>query len=107
VFASTRQHRASTRPIRERRSHDRLAFQCLTRWNDGSADRYGISRDISQSGAALTVRALSAPRPGEQIRLVFELDSEREWIVDENATVVRCDSRDDGLFDVGVRLQPM
>lgn len=85
----------------------RLAFDCPARWTDGSADRYGLSRDVSQTGASFTVRALSAPRLGERIRLIFELDSDREWVVDENATVVRCDPRDDDLFDVGVELQPV
>ena len=107
MLVSTPPFRTAARPIRERRAHMRLAFDCPARWTDGLADRNGTSRDVSQSGAAFTVRPLSAPRIGEQIRLVFELDAEQEWVVDENATVVRCDPRDDGLFDVGVRLQPM
>jgi len=85
----------------------RLAFDCPARWTDGSVDRYGISRDISQTGVSFTVRPLSIPHLGERIKLIFELDTEREWVVDENAIVVRCDPREDGLFDVGVELRPV
>jgi hypothetical protein len=107
VFTLTSQARRAARPTRERRSHVRLAFDCPARWNDGSADRCGTTRDVSDAGAGFTVRALCAPAVGQQIKLIFELDAEREWLVDEKARVVRCDARDDGLFDVGVELRPI
>jgi hypothetical protein len=107
VSTLTSQTRQTDRPIGERRSHVRLPFDCTARWSDGRVDRFGITRDVSEAGAGFTVRPLSAPAVGERVKLVFELDAEREWLVDEAARVVRCDARDDGLFDVGVELRPI
>lgn len=50
-------------------------------------------------------RRLSAPRVGDRIRLVYELDEGREWVLDESAEVIRCDPAEDGLCEVGVRLR--
>jgi hypothetical protein len=67
-------------------------------------DRYGLARDVSETGAGFTVRTICQPRVGQKIRLVFELDDDYEWVVDDRAVVTRCDPRSDGLCDVGVRL---
>lgn len=94
----------SAPPELDRRSHLRLPFDCPVRWSSGRVDRYGACRDVSERGAGFTVRRLSVPRIGERIRLVFELEPEREWVVDEAARVNRCDPRPDGMYDVGVEL---
>jgi hypothetical protein len=94
----------------ERRLYARLPFDCPVRWSagdtSGTAERRGVSRDVSESGAGFTVRPLSAPEIGDRIRVVFELESEIEWVVDERARVTRCAPRHDGLYDVGVALSP-
>ena len=91
-------------PQTDRRAHLRIGFDCPCRWNDGGVDRRGFSRDISPNDAGFTVRAISAPEVGQDIRLIFELEPEREWLASERATVKRCDLRTDGLCDVGVEL---
>jgi hypothetical protein len=92
---------------REYRVRPRLRFDCPIRWSCGGVDRFGIARDASEIGAGFTVRSLSQPQVGQEIRLVFELDDDHEWIVDEKAVVARCDPRPDGLCDVGVRLRKL
>ncbi len=89
------------------REHLRLGFDCPIRWSHvgGGVDRRGLARDASESGAGFTVRAISRPEVGQSLRLVFELDDDHEWIVDEAAVVARCDPRPDGLCDVGVVLR--
>lgn len=91
----------------ERRTHHRIGFRSPAHWDAGGASRPGFSRDVSDSGAGFVTRRLSAPRIGDRIRLVFELDEKREWVVDDAAEVVRCDPIEDGLCSVGVRLQPL
>lgn len=93
-------------PSNERRRYLRLGFDCPVRWSDGMVDRFGMSRDVSEAGAGFTVRGMSAPRIGQNIRLVFELDPEREWVVDEHAKVTRCEPREADLYEVGVELTP-
>ena len=92
---------------REDRSALRLEFDCPIRWSCGGVDRFGTARDASEIGAGFTVRSISQPCIGQEIRLVFELDGIYEWVVDERAIVTRCDPRPDGMTDVGVRLQPL
>ena len=92
---------------REDRSALRLEFDCPIRWSCGGVDRFGIARDASETGAGFTVRSISQPSVGQEIRLVFELDGTCEWVVDERAIVTRCDPRPDGMTDVGVQLQPL
>lgn len=91
----------------DRRAFPRIPFDCPVRWNSGGADRPGRARDVSEGGAGFTVRAMSAPKVGQAIRLMFELDPRLEWIVDERATVERCDEQSSGLWDVGVRLNEL
>jgi len=91
----------------DRRASSRIRFDCPVRWRRGGADRYGWARDASEAGAGFTVRSLGAPAVGDTIRLVFELDDRYEWVVDEKAVVRRCDPRDHGLCEVGVRLSDL
>jgi hypothetical protein len=99
---------ASGRPSQpERRAHHRLGFRAPAHWDLGGVSRPGLSHNVSEAGAGFVTRRLSAPRIGDRIRLVYELDDAREWVLDESAEVVRCDPIEDGLCDVGVRLQPM
>jgi hypothetical protein len=74
------------------------------RWSDGEADRPGWSQDISEGGIGFVTRALSAPRPGQRVRVALELDDRHEWPVDSEATVVRCDPGPHGLYAVGLKL---
>jgi len=95
---------------RERRQHHRLGFRCPVHWDQGEdtgATRSGYSRDVSESGAGFITRSLSAPRIGDRIRVVFELDGENNWLVDERAHVVRCDSISDNLCNVGIELRSL
>ena len=94
----------STTRSPERRAHERVGFNCPVRWDAGGVDRVGWARDASERGAGFTTRAISAPQVGQGIRLVFELDSVREWVLDERAIVARCDPGDQGLCQIGVRL---
>lgn len=89
------------------RVRPRLQFDCPIRWNCDGVDRFGMARDASEIGAGFTVRSLSRPLVGQAIRLVFELEDDHEWIVDDQAIVARCDRRADGLYDVGVRLREL
>ena len=91
----------------ERRRHMRIGFDCPVRWNIGGVDRVGWARDVSESGAGFLVRPINAPDPGEDIRLIFELDENHQWMVDDRAHVQRCESRPDGLVEVGVQLTPI
>jgi hypothetical protein len=91
----------------ERRTCSRTGFDCPVRWNDGGADRVGWARDASEGNAGFVTRAISAPRVGQSIHLVFELDPDLEWLVDEEAVVARCEHRKDDLCHVGVRLSPV
>lgn len=95
--------RTGRRP--EQRRRPRLRFDCPIRWSTGGVDRFGEARDVSEIGAGFTVRTLNRPAVGQNITLVFELDDEYEWVVDDRATVARCDERGDGLWDVGVQLR--
>jgi len=97
----------NTFPLHERRTYDRLGFDCPIRWNNGGVDRYGWARDVSDGDAGFTVRALGAPQLGDKIRLIFELCPDREWVVDECAIVKRCHEDEYGLCHVGVRLNPL
>ena len=62
---------------------------------------------MSDEGLGFITRLLSAPRPGQQIRVTLELDDENEWLVDTAATVVRTRPEDNGLCSVGLRLRPI
>lgn len=73
------------------------------RWTAGGVDRAGWARDVSDNGAGFTVRSLSAPPVGAKIRVVFDLEEDQEWVVDERAIVTRCDEHSQGLCDIGVR----
>ena len=88
----------------ERRRHPRMGFDSCLYWNNGGADRSGWTEDLSDSGIGFTTRALSAPKPGEKIQVSIELDDGLEWLVDKQATVVRCDPRGQGLYSVGLEL---
>lgn len=88
----------------DRRRYLRLGFDCPVRWSMGGADRTGWSRDVSEGGLGFTARALWAPAPGQRVRVVMELDDQHEWLVDEQATVVRCEPHGNGLVNVGLEL---
>ncbi len=89
----------------ERRSYPRIGFRCPAHWDDGGVTRPGFSRDVSEFGAGFVTRRLSAPRIGDRIRLSYECEEGREWLLDDQAEVVRCEPIEDGLCDVGVRLR--
>ena len=89
-------------PMPERRACPRIGFDCPVRWNRGGADGVGWARDASESGAGFVARDICAPAVGQKITLVYELEPDLEWVLDENATVVRCDDRPGGLQSVGV-----
>ena len=91
----------------ERRSFPRVDFNCPVRWSTAGADRFGTARDASENGAGFTVRALSSPKVGDKITLVFELDPNHEWVADTEARVARCDPIGDGLRDVGVQFSQL
>ncbi|HQA43122.1 MAG TPA: PilZ domain-containing protein [Phycisphaerae bacterium] len=88
----------------ERRQHPRLGFDCPLRWCADGVDQTGWTHDISEGGIGFLTRAASVPRPGQRVGVVLDLDEEREWTVDDQATVVRCESRGRGLYSVGLRL---
>lgn len=91
----------------ERRAHPRIGFRSPAHWDLGGVSRPGFSRNVSEAGAGFVTRRLSAPKIGDRIRLVYELDDAREWVLDESAEVVRCDPIEDGLCDVGVHLRKL
>ena len=92
---------------RERRANPRIPFDCPIRWSTGGVDRNGWARNVSDNGAGFTVRSLCLPSVGQAVRVVFELDSTLEWLVDEQATVVRCQQICPDLWDVAVRFEPL
>jgi hypothetical protein len=85
----------------------RVGFDCSLRWTDGGVDRTGQTTDISDEGMGFITRRLSAPKVGQQIQVMLELDDEHEWAVDSAATVVRTRHEGHGLCSVGVRLRPI
>jgi hypothetical protein len=93
--------------LRERRQTPRVGFDCCLRWTDGGADRAGRTLDMSEAGMGFLTRRLSAPRIGQRIQVILELDDEQEWLVDTAATVVRTRQKPDGLCSVGLRLSPI
>jgi c-di-GMP-binding flagellar brake protein YcgR len=99
----------SQRPqIGERRRTPRIGFDCSLRWNDGDgADRTGQTVDMSDEGMGFITRRLSAPKVGQRIHVVLELDDENDCHVDLAATVVRTRNQDHGLCAVGLRLSPI
>lgn len=97
-------HACKTPVLRERRLHPRIGFDCPVRWSLGGADRAGLARDVSEAGIGFIARALSAPRPGQRVRIALELDEEQEWPADDDATVVRCEPQGNNLYSVGLRL---
>lgn len=98
----------SQRPrIRERRRAPRIGFDCPLRWSDGGADRAGQTVDMSDTGMGFVTRRLLAPKVGQRIQVVLELDDVNEWYVDSAATVVRTHDEEHDLCSVGVRLSPM
>lgn len=95
---------SQTPRLTERRTAPRLGFDCPLRWTSGGADRTGLTVNMSDNGLGFVTRALSAPKPGQQIEVTLELDESIEWLVDRAATVVRTQPQDDGFCLVGVRL---
>ena len=95
------------RHLRERRQTPRIGFDCPLRWSDGGAERTGQTTDMSDAGMGFITRCLSAPRLGQQIQVILELDDDHEWLVDTGATVVRTRREADGHCTVGLRLSPL
>lgn len=93
------------RLTREWRQSPRVGFDCRVRWSLHGVEHFGTARDASETGAGFTVRLDSSPRVGDAIRLVYELEEQYHWLLDEAAVVTRCRPRPDGLCDVGVRLR--
>lgn len=94
-------------PEREKREHTRIHFDCPVRWNMGQRMHFGWARDVSESGASFTTKQFTAPRIGEKIKLVFELDTVCEWLVDDDAEVIRSEQVSSDLCCIGVRLREL
>ncbi len=91
----------------ERRNSPRIKFDCPVRWNTGTRQQIGWACNVSESGAAFTAHIPQIPLPGDKVHVVFELDSVCEWLVDDQAEVVRCEPLNDKLCQVAVRLSEM